>query len=90
MCHGVVKRNNALRLGIEGYLVLKKVVPSLAAECVADKELEEVQWDVSDDAVQPYDSCPAPPNSLDLCESPFRINGKQSCNLPKGNRFEIY
>ena len=61
----------------ERRLVVEHVVPLLAAEEVADGELEHVQREESDDAEEPDDGAPAPADALDLGERPLRVHGDQ-------------
>ena len=51
-------------------LVLEKVVPGLAAERVADDELEDVEREVGDQAEEPDDPCPSPSDALNPGKPP--------------------
>lgn len=62
-------------------LVLQHVVPGFAAQAVADDELEDVEREVSHNAINPDHSGPSPSNALDPCEFPARVNGNNRGNL---------
>jgi hypothetical protein len=62
------------------YLVLE-VVPGLAAQEVADGELEQVQGEVSDEAVEPDDAGPFQPDAPDVRKLPVRVCCYSSGNL---------
>lgn len=60
---------------------LEEVVPSSAAQGVADDELENVEGKVSDDAEEPYRSSPSPPDPFDPREVPACIYSNQCGQL---------
>lgn len=62
-------------------LVLQHVVPGLAAQGVADNELENVKREVSHNAIEPDHSGPSPSNALDPREFPARVNSDDRGNL---------
>lgn len=51
-------------------LVLEQIVPGPATESIADDELEDVKGEVGDDAEDPNNYCPTPPDALNPCEAP--------------------
>lgn len=71
------------------YLVLKEVVPGPATEHEADEELEQVQWEVEHDAVQPDDAGPAPADTLNPGKAPVGVHSKEGSNLYRQNRQHI-
>ena len=59
------------------YLVLQKIIPCLPTQHVANAELEDVEREVSDNAVEPDNARPAPSAPLDLRKRPVRVNSYQ-------------
>lgn len=64
-----------------GYMGLEEVVPGSAAEAVADDELENVEWEVRDDAEDPYRPGPSPPDPFDPREFPACVHSDQRGHL---------
>ena len=62
--------------GAVRYLVLEEVVPGPAAEHKADEELEQVEREVEDDAVEPDYASPAPADALDPGKAPVGVHGQ--------------
>jgi len=62
-------------------LVLQQIIPGLPSQCIANDELEDIERDVGDNAVNPDDSCPSPTNPLDSCKGPGCIYSNDSCHL---------
>lgn len=60
---------------------MDKVVPGLAAESVANNELENVEREVGDEAVDPDHSGPAPSDALDPGEAPGRVHRDRGSHL---------
>ncbi|RWW20605.1 hypothetical protein GW17_00015283 [Ensete ventricosum] len=52
------------------YLVLEKVVPGPAAQTIANDELENVEREVGDEAVEPNDPSPPPSDALHPRKAP--------------------
>lgn len=63
------------------YLILEHVVPSTASESHADEKLEDVKRNVGDNAKDPNNSSPFPPDSVDSSEVPVCIDSNGSCHL---------
>jgi hypothetical protein len=72
---------------VEGRLVVD-VVPGLAAERVADDELEHVQGDVGDDGEGPDGAAPAPADALHLAELPVGVHGDAGGHQLRGEEGE--
>jgi hypothetical protein len=70
-----------LKQTMNTYLVLQEIVPGLASQHVADGELEQVERDEGDDAVEPDDARPPPPDSSDVGEPKVGPHCNQSGNL---------
>lgn len=66
---------------IISHLVLKHVVPGLAGQSKSDDELEDIEREVGNDAVNPDHSCPSPPNAMDPGKAPVCIHSNDSGNL---------
>ena len=62
-------------------LVLEHVVPCTSCESHADEKLENVKRNVCNNAVDPDNSCPSPPNSIDSSKVPVCIHSNGSCHL---------
>lgn len=62
-------------------LVLVQVFPTLAAQSIADHEFEDIKRDVRDEAENPYNTCPSPPNSMDPGKTPVCIHGNDGSQL---------
>lgn len=63
------------------YLLVDQIVPGLSALDVSHSELQNIKRNVSDDAVEPDNSGPAPSATLDAGESPVSIHGNECRNL---------
>lgn len=55
---------------------------------MANDELEDVKWDVSDNAVHPDESSPSPSNTVDSCKIPVSVYGNYSSQLPQHTEFK--
>lgn len=64
------------------HLVLQKIIPSLAAENVANCKLEQIKWHVSNQTVKPDYTSPAPAAPLYTSKTPICINCYQRGYLP--------
>ena len=71
--------------GFQLYLVLDHGIPGLAAQCIADDELEDVKREVGDNAEDPDDSTPAPSNTLDSSKAPVCIDSNYGSQLNAGS-----
>lgn len=56
------------------YPLLKDKIPSPSTQSVSDEELDEVEREVEDDVIQPYDSGPTPAYAFYCSEAPVSIN----------------
>lgn len=63
------------------YLAIEQIVPCLPTQDVTNCKLDRIKREVENKAVQPNDSCPSPPNALDLGKSPICIYCEECCYL---------
>ncbi|KAJ0567158.1 hypothetical protein HanIR_Chr06g0281611 [Helianthus annuus] len=56
------------------YLVFKHVAPGFPAKDVSNSEFHNIEREVEHDAVEPDDTGPSPPDSLDSCEFPLCVD----------------
>lgn len=69
----------------EGYIAtdlpIEQQVPCLSTESVSDHELDNIEWDIEDQAVQPYNTGPSPSDATDVGEANMSIDSNQRCHL---------
>lgn len=63
------------------YLPVDQQVPCFATKNVPDGDLDQVKWHIENQAVQPYDTGPAPSDRTDRCEADGRIDGDKGSHL---------
>ena len=70
------------------YLTLCSMTRSQAFRLRAywsDEELEDIEWEVKDEIVEPHNTGPAPSNAFDWSETPVSVHSNQCSYLhPKG------
>ena len=70
-----VKKNDRV------YLILEKIIPGFACQCISNDELEDIQRNIEDNAVDPDNTGPSPSYTFDSRKAPICIDSNQSSNL---------
>lgn len=53
----------------------------MATQCITDQELEDIEREIGDNAVDPDSACPSPSDTVDFGKAPVTIYGNEGSHL---------
>lgn len=68
------------------YSLLNDKIPCFPTQSISDEELEDIEWEVKDEIVEPHHTSPAPSNAFDWSESPVSVYSYQCSYLHSKRR----